>query len=258
MIQWKTLFKKEMLENWRNYKWVWVPLVVILLAIMDPITTYYLPLIMESVGGLPDGAVIEMPTPLPRDVIMMSLGQLSSLGVLIIVLMMMGTISGEIKSGVSELILVKPVTYRNYITSKWASFLIIVWISLFVALLTSWYYINVLFGELSFLSLLQVVLFYGLWLTLVVSLAIFYNTLVQIPGLVAALTIITIMAMSAITSIFDHVLTWSPIKLSEHIHETIIMNKISTDLIATAIVTIVMSIAFLMGSIYTFKRKEII
>src|SRR5690625_2902426 len=129
-MQWKTLFKKEVLENWRNYKWVWVPLVLILLAIMDPITTYYLPLIIDSVGGLPEGAVLEMPTPLPEDVIMMSLGQLSSLGVLIIVLMMMGTISGEIKSGVSELILVKPISYLNYITSKWASFLCMVWISL--------------------------------------------------------------------------------------------------------------------------------
>jgi|SRR5690625_3177428 len=258
MIQWKTLFKKEMLENWRNYKWVWVPLVVILLAIMDPITTYYLPLIMESVGGLPDGAVIEMPTPLPRDVIMMSLGQLSSLGVLIIVLMMMGTISGEIKSGVSELILVKPVTYRNYITSKWASFLIIVWVSLFVALLTSWYYINLLFGELSFLSLLQVILFYGLWLTLVVTLTIFYNALVQTPGLVAGLTIITTIAMSIITSIFDHLLTWSPIKLSEHIQEMLIINEVSIDLIATALVTIGMIAGLLIGAIYIFRKKEII
>lgn len=258
MKQWKTLFKKEILENWRNYKWIWVPLVVILLAIMDPITTYYLPLIMESVGGLPDGAVIEMPTPLPRDVIMMSLGQLSSLGVLIIVLMMIGTISGEIKSGVSELILVKPVTYLNYITSKWASFLLIVWVSLFIALLTSWYYINLLFGELSFLSLLQVILFYGLWFTLVVTLTIFYNTLVQTPGLVAALTIITIIAMSIITNIFDHLLTWSPIKLSEHIQEMLVFNEVSMDLIATALVTIGMIAGLLIGSVYVFKRKEII
>lgn len=257
-MQWKTLFKKEMLENWRNYKWIWVPLVMILLAVMDPITMYYLPLIIESVGGLPDGAVLEMPTPLPRDVIMMSLGQLSSLGVLIIVLMMMGTISGEIKSGISELILVKPVTYRNYITAKWASFLLIVWVSLSVAMLTSWYYINLLFGELSFLSLLQVVLFYGLWLSLVVTITIFYNTLVQTPGLVAALTIITTTAMSIITNIFDHLLTWSPIKLSEHIQEMLVFNEVSIDLVATALVTIGMIICLLVASSYIFRKKEVI
>src|SRR5690625_2415954 len=257
-MQWKTLFKKEMLENWRNYKWIWVPLVMILLAIMDPITTYYMPLILESVGGLPDGTVIEMPTPLPSEAIMMSLGELSSLGVLIIVLMMMGTISGEIKSGVSELILVKPITYRNYITSKWASLLLIVWVSLSIALLTSWYYINLLFGHLSFSSLLLVIIFYGLWLTLIVTLTIFYNTLVQTPGLVAALTIITTIIMSMITNIFDHLLTWSPIKLSEYIQEMLVFNEISSDLVATAIVTIGMIVGLLVGSIYIFKRKEII
>lgn len=257
-MQWKTLFKKEMLENWRNYKWIWVPLVMILLAIMDPITTYYMPLILESVGGLPDGTVIEMPTPLPSDAIMMSLGELSSLGVLIIVLMMMGTISGEIKSGVSELILVKPITYRNYITSKWASLLLIVWVSLSLALLTSWYYINLLFGHLSFSSLLLVIIFYGLWLTLIVTLTIFYNTLVQTPGLVAALTIITTIIMSMITNIFDHLLTWSPIKLSEYIQEMLVFNEISSDLVATAVVTIGMIVGLLVGSIYIFKRKEII
>lgn len=257
-MQWKTLFKKEMLENWRNYKWIWVPLVMILLAIMDPITTYYMPLILESVGGLPDGTVIEMPTPLPSDAIMMSLGELSSLGVLIIVLMMMGTISGEIKSGVSELILVKPITYRNYITSKWASLLLIVWVSLSLALLTSWYYINLLFGHLSFSSLLLVIIFYGLWLTLIVTLTIFYNTLVQTPGLVAALTIITTIIMSMITNIFDHLLTWSPIKLSEYIQEMLVFNEISMDLVATALVTIGIIITLLISSFYIFNRKEII
>src|SRR5690625_1057829 len=257
-MQWKTLFKKEMLENWRNYKWIWVPLVMILLAIMDPITTYYLPLIIESVGGLPEGAVLEMPTLLPSDVIMMSLGQLSSLGVLIIVLMMMGTISGEIKSGVSELVLVKPITHRNYITSKWASYLLIVWLSLFLAMLTIWYYINLLFGELSFLTLLLVIIFYGLWLTLIVTLAIFYNTLVKTPGLVAALTIITAIIMSIVTSIFDHLLTWSPVKLSGYIAEMLIFSEVSTDLIATSLVTIGMIVCLIVASIYIFRNKETI
>src|SRR5690625_2437539 len=149
-MQWMTLFKKEMLENWRNFKWIWVPLVITLLAIMDPITTYYMPIILDSVGGLPEGAVFEIPEPHPNEVIMMSLNQLSSLGVLIIILMSMGTIAGEIKSGVAELVLVKPINYFNYITSKWAALLFMVWMALIIAMTTSWYYINLLFGEVLF------------------------------------------------------------------------------------------------------------
>ncbi|MDY0407538.1 hypothetical protein [Paracerasibacillus soli] len=59
-MQWLILLQKEMVENWRNFKWIWVPLVFILLAIMDPISTYYLPQILEAVGGLPEGAVFEI------------------------------------------------------------------------------------------------------------------------------------------------------------------------------------------------------
>src|SRR5690625_2171981 len=255
-MQWRILFKKEMLESWRNFKWVWVPLVFILLAIFDPISTYYLPMIIDSVGSLPEGSVIEIPDPLPSEVLMMSLAQLGSLGVLIIVLMSMSTIGGEIKSGVSELILVKPVSYRNYITSKWAALLLIIWLSLFVSMISSWYYVNLLFGGLLLLPLLQTILFYGLWLTLVATLSIFYNTLFKTPGLVAALTIMTIMAMSMVTNIFEHLLIWSPINLSKHIEGVLLTNEVSTDLIFTAFVTVGMIAILLSSSIHIFKTKE--
>src|SRR5690625_1038278 len=103
-MQWKTLFHKEMLENWRNYNWIWVPLVIIVLAIMDPLTNYYLPEIIEAVGGVPEGAVFEIPTPTAQEAMMMSLSQLSTLGVLIFTFITMGTIAGERRSGVAEVI----------------------------------------------------------------------------------------------------------------------------------------------------------
>ncbi|MBP1970595.1 ABC-2 type transport system permease protein [Virgibacillus natechei] len=256
-MQWSTLFKKEMLENWRNKKWIWVPLVIILIAIIDPISNYYLPQIIESVGGMPEGASIDLPEFTPADVVMMSLGQLSSLGVLVIVLISMGIIAGERKSGVSELILVKPVSYQNYITAKWAALLVLVWGSLFLGMLASWYYTNILFGHLSLLAFLQIVFFYGLWLTLVVTVSIFYNTLFKTPGLVAFLTIITIMLMSIITQIFGHLLTWSPVHLSSYIHEMLITGSISSDLVATGLVTIVITIILLAASVFTLKNKEL-
>lgn len=244
------------MENWRNKKLVWVPLVIILLAIMDPITNYYLPQIMESVGGLPDGTTIELPNFAPSEVIMMSLGQFSSLGVLVIVLISMGTIAGERKSGVIELILVKPVAYLNFITAKWAALLVLVWGSLILGLLASWYYITILYGDLSFGSLLLVVIFYGLWLTLVVTLSIFFNTLFKSTGVVGFLTILTIMLMSMVTKIFGHILAWSPNNMSDHIFDMLMMGDISMELVATAIVTIILSVVLLIISIFTFRTKE--
>ncbi|MFZ3577992.1 ABC transporter permease [Virgibacillus sp. DJP39] len=256
-MQWITLFRKETLENWRNFKWIWVPLVMILIACMDPVSTYYLPQIIDAVGGMPEGAVINLPEYNPSDIIFMSLSQFSSLGVLIIVLMSMGSIASERKSGVLELILVKPVSYKNYITAKWMSLLLLVWLSFILGMLASWYYINLLFGGMPFSSLLYVILFYGLWLTLVVTLSIFYNSLVKTPGLVAFLTILTIMIMSIITKIFAQYLEWSPSNLSGHIQQLLAKNEIPVDLLGSTGITILMIILLLTGSIYTFKSKEL-
>ncbi|RDW20862.1 ABC transporter permease [Oceanobacillus arenosus] len=256
-MQWMALFRKEITEYWRNKKWIWVPLVFILLAIIDPVSNYYLPQILESVGGLPDGTVIELPDFAPAEVVMMSLGQLSSLGVLVITLMSMATIAGERRSGVSELILVKPVAYRNYITAKWAALLALVWASLLIGMLASWYYINILYGELSLHSILLVIIFYGFWLTLVVSVSIFYNTLFKTPGIVAFLTIATIILMSIVTQIFSHVLVWSPNNLTMYLMEMVQTGSISSDLVWTAIVTIIISIGLLIAAIIALKKKEL-
>ncbi|GAE95391.1 hypothetical protein JCM21714_4624 [Gracilibacillus boraciitolerans JCM 21714] len=93
-MQWFTIFKKEILEDWRNFKWIWVPLVFIVICIMDPLSTYYLPQIIDAVGGMPEGAVFEVPAVQPEQAIMMSLAELSMFGVLVIVAISMAVIAG--------------------------------------------------------------------------------------------------------------------------------------------------------------------
>src|SRR5699024_7910571 len=107
----------------------------------------------------------------------------------------------------------------------------------------------------SFILLLQVFFFYGLWLTLVSSISIFYNTFLNTPGLVAALTIITIISMSIVSNIFGHLLTWSPIYLSTYIHDMLIFNQISTVLIVTSLITIALICIFVIGSIFNMRKK---
>ncbi|MCT2534402.1 ABC transporter permease [Aquibacillus koreensis] len=255
-MQWRTIFAKEMSEDWRNFKWVWVPLVFILIAIMDPITTYFLPKILDSVGGMPDGAVFEMPEVSPVDAIMMSLTELSMFGVLVTVVISMGVISGERKSGVAELVLVKPVGYFTYISSKWAGKLLLVLTSYIIGMLVSWYYVNILFGEITFSDFMSLLFFYGLWLVLVITITIFYNTLFKVPGVVGAVSIGTIIVMSILNQIFSHKLTWFPNSLSSHIGEMLTTGEISGDLWGTSVVIIILVIVLLVSSLFTFRGKE--
>ncbi|WP_058306043.1 ABC transporter permease [Gracilibacillus massiliensis] len=255
-MQWMTIFKKELLEDWRNYKWIWVPLVFIVICIMDPISTYYLPQILESVGGMPEGTVIEPPEVEPAQAIMMSLTELSMLGVLVIVAISMAVISGERKSGVAELILVKPVSYFTYISAKWAEKLLLVFTSYLIGMLASWYYVDLLFGQITVGQFFSLFFFYLIWLIFVISLTIFYNTIVKVPGLVLTLTVVTIMAMSAINQIFSYRMPWFPNSISGHITKMLMEGSVPSALWGAASITIIVSVGLLIASNYILKTKE--
>ena len=156
--QWAVVYNKEMLEMWRSFKWLWVPLVFILLGIMQPVSTYYLPQILESAGGLPDGAVIEIPMPTGGQAMAEVLGQYSSIGLLVLVLAGMAIVSGEKQSRTIELIMVRPIRHSSFITAKWAGFVTITLVSLCAGCLSGWYYTELLIGHVDFLNIVQSVL----------------------------------------------------------------------------------------------------
>ena len=70
MTQWTVLYRKEMTEMARNYKILWIPIVFILLGVMQPVSSYYMPEILDTFGGLPEGTILEMPTPTGAEVLM--------------------------------------------------------------------------------------------------------------------------------------------------------------------------------------------
>ena len=257
-MQWVTLFKKEILENWRNKKWIWVPIVMMVICSMDLISYYFLPEIINAVGGVPEGAIIEIPDLAPSEVITLSLEQLSLFGVIVIALITMGTIAGERSSGITEIILVKPVRYVNYVTSKWVVYVILANISLLIGMVMAWYYTNILYGSLSFGIVFKIIFFYSLWLTFVLTLSIFFNTIFKSPGLVIAGTMITIALMSGINMAIGHKFTWFPNQLSNHIHEMVSSQSIPSELIGTATIIGIVIIVLLYMSILLFKRKALV
>lgn len=257
MIQWVQLFRKECLEMWRNFKWIWVPLVFIVLGMTDPLTTFYMPLILESVGNLPEGAVIEMPVPSAGEVLMMSTGQFNMLGVLVVVFASMSLIASERRSGVAGLILVRPVPYASYVTSKWAALLLLGWISLFLGYLSSWYYINVLFDSIPFLVLFKSYVIYGLWFSFILTLVVFFNAVFKVPGLVAFVTLTCVILISILTNIFEQWLYLSPAMLIDFVGIMVTEERFGPHLLITLFVTIIAIISLLAASIFILRRKEL-
>lgn len=256
MKQWQILFKKEMIGSFRDRKWIWVPLVMIFIAVIDPITNYYLPEILDAVGGLPEGALFEFPEITAVNAAEMTLGQLGILGVLVIALISMGAIASERKSGIAELILVKPVSFTVYILSKWAGYIVLVWAAYLLAMLFAWYYIGVLYEFIPFAEFLIFTLFYGLWLTFVVTVSIFYNSIFKSAGVVAFSTLATLIIISVLTSLFGERMNYSPSNLGKHAVEMLHTGEISVALYASGGITILLCVLIILLSINLFQKKE--
>ncbi len=257
MRQWVVLLQKELLEMWRNFKWIWVPITFILIGVQQPISTYYMPQILDSLGGMPKGMVLKLPTPTAPEVLVQGLSQYTSLGVLIIVLSTMGIIASERKSGVAAMILVKPVSYPSFVTAKWAGGLLLVWVSFFIGYLATWYYTGILFDWVPVGDSLLAYLYYGLWLTVILTLTLFFSASFLAPGIAAFISLAVTIVLSLVTSTLSNRLEWSPARLTTYANEIILKKGISEYALPTTLISILLIILCLIFSIIIFRKKEL-
>jgi ABC-2 type transport system permease protein len=257
MRQWLSLFQKEILEMWRNYKWIWVPITFILLGVSEPLTSYYMKDILDSLGGLPDEAVIDIPLPSAGAVLASGLSQYSTIGVLIIVLGTMGVIASERKSGVAAMILVKPVSYFSYITSKWAGSLLLVWVSLFIGYLSTWYYTGQLFDWIPIGEFFQSYLLYGLWLTVILTITVFFSAALLAPGMAGFISLALALVVSIISGALSHLLEWSPSQLTSYASTLLTAGELPDNTLPASLIAIIIIAIFLWLSVFIFKKKEL-
>lgn len=237
MGQLSTIYRKEIIYFWRSKQFVWLPIVLMIFAVLDALSYYYLPEIIQWSGGLPEGTVFEATSLEAYDAVMMGIDQLSFIGSLIIIAISMGVIAKERQAGLAEIIFTKPIHPATYIMAKWFALITITTFSLFLALLFNWIYVNELFGAIAFQQFIFVFIFYNFWFSLIVT--------------------ITVFLMSAINMAFGHRLSYFPNQLSIHIKEMLINQEVSKALLVTSAIILLLNLILLMASIFIFKRKKI-
>ncbi|TLS37555.1 ABC transporter permease [Pseudalkalibacillus caeni] len=258
MGQWFILFKKECMESWRNYKWLWMPSVFLILGLMQPITTYYLPDILATAGELPEGSEISIPIPPAPDVIAATFGQFSQIGILVLVLASMGIVAGERASGTASMILARPVSRFSFISAKWAAMLLLTWLSYLVGYAGSWYYTFLLIGEVEATNAIGAFFVYGLWLTFAVTLTVFFSTILKNAGIVAFLSIGSLLVISALSHTLTKLLAWSPGRLSVHASSIVSTGEGADHFFLALSVSIGIIIVLLILAYYLFKQKELV
>lgn len=255
MNQFGVLLKKEWRENLRNFKVFWIPAVFILLAILEPVSNYFLPQILDSVGNLPEGTVLEFPTPLPEQIMAAIMGQYQLIGLLIIVLAYMGTIAGERKSGTATLLYARPLSFPAYFMSKWLMASIIALASVWLGFLAGYYYTYLLFGSIEWLDLLRFGATYSIWILLVVSIVMAASALMPNAGLAAAVSLAVIFISQLIDSLLGTYWTLSPLKLPAYAVAWMETAPDSADFWWTVVLAIVLIASLIaLGIVLSAKR----
>jgi ABC-2 type transport system permease protein len=254
MNQWMVLYRKEMLEMGRNYKWLWVPLVFILLGLMNPVTAYYTPQLLEA-NGLSAEVIKSLPVPTGTEVMAKALGQYGTLGMLILVLSFMGTVAGERLHGSATLVLVKPVSRLTYITSKWAGMMTLTIVSFVLGYAATWYYTDILIGAVPFDRIWQSLLLYSVWLLFMTTVTLFFSCLLLSSGGIAFLSLLTAAALTLITGLLGRYMKWSPGRLSGEASHLLNSGQAGTGLWLPLVVTALLAALLIYGAAAYAQRK---
>jgi ABC-2 type transport system permease protein len=166
------LIRKEIREQLRTYRLVVVAGVFLLFGISTPLMLKYLPEFLKLAG---ENMQINMPPPTAAQALVEYAGSVGQIGVLVAVLVAMGSVANELQRGTAVMTLSKPVTRAAFITAKFAAMSLTFVVSLAVASALCLAYTVWLIGSADAVSffglnlLLAVFLMFGLAVTVLFS-----------------------------------------------------------------------------------------
>ncbi|CAM3239254.1 ABC transporter permease subunit [Filibacter tadaridae] len=254
MSGFSVLLKKEWRENSRNFKVLWIPIAFIIFGILEPVTNHFLPEIMKSVGNMPEGADFQWPEFKGEDIFSSLLGQYQFIGILIIVLAFMGSISGERKNGTATLLYVRPLSYGHYFLSKWLVTNGVVLGSVWLGILAAWYYIEILFNHVDAWEVFAFIATYSIWIVFVVTVVLALSAWLPTGG-AAGLAIFATLIFQIIDSLIGTYWTVSPWKVAIYATYWFQPNADMSDLWMSIIITVLFIIVLIIFGSSMAKRN---
>lgn len=213
MTGFATLLRKELLEQWRTRRIVIVGVVFLLFGIGSPLLAKFTPEILRAVGtGLP-GATIELPPPTTADAVGQLAKNVGQLGILIAILLAMGSVAAEKERGTAAFVLAMPAGRGAFLLAKLVALGTTLLVAMAVAAAGAWLYTWLLFEPLSVPGFVALALL--LWLELLAFAAItFLASTAFASQLIAGGVGFVALVVLSIVAAFPVVGEWSPVAAS--------------------------------------------
>jgi ABC-2 type transport system permease protein len=196
-----TVFRKEMLEQWRTSRFLIVAAVFAVFGLASPLLAKFTPEMLKAIPGVPPEILSAFPTPTVVDAVAQYVKNMSQFGILLALLMTMGVVVQEKERGTAAFFLTRPVSRETFLLAKFAALTVTFIVSLALAAIGCWCYTLVLFEPLAwgpFLALngLMLVVF-----LVYMALSLLGSTLARTQGIAVGLAFVALIVVGGIGSL---------------------------------------------------------
>lgn len=213
MTGFTTLLRKELLEQWRTRRLLIVGIVFLLFGLGSPLIAKYTPEIVQSVGtGMP-GATISLPPATTADAVGQLAKNVGQLGVLIAILLSMGSVAGEKERGTAAFVLTMPAGRGAFLAAKLVALGTTLLVAMALATAGAWIYTTALFEPLPIPGTIAMGLVLWLELLAFVSITFLASTAFAsqlVAGGVGFVALVVLSILAAIPVAGE----WSPMSAS--------------------------------------------
>jgi len=173
------VFRKEVLEQWRTHKLLIVTAVLVLFGLTSPMLARFLPEFLSAIPGVPAGLTSIIPEPTVNDAIIQYIKNMSQFGILLALLMSMGSVAQEKERGTAAMILTRPVSRGTFLLAKFAALRFTFFVGITLAALGCWYYTWLLFEPLPWLPFVWMNILMLVNFLVYVAMTLFCSTLLR-------------------------------------------------------------------------------
>jgi len=195
------VFRKEMLEQWRTYRFLIVAAVFAAFGLASPLLAKFTPELLKSIPDVPPELLAVIPAPTVVDAVAQYVKNMSQFGILLALLMTMGVVAQEKERGTAAFFLTRPVSRETFLLAKFAALMVTFAASLTLAAIGCWYYTLVLFEPLAWRPFLVL---NGLMLVIFLvymALALLASTIARTNGVAVGLAFVALILVGGIGSL---------------------------------------------------------
>jgi ABC-2 type transport system permease protein len=200
-------FRKELIEQWRSYRLVVVGAVLLVFGFASPLLAKYGPEIIRLALPESDSILQLIPEPTTADAVSQYLKNISQFGILLAVLMTMGSVAQEKDKGTAALMLVKPLPRSVFLAAKMVALGLTFATGIVLAGVACYYYTMLLFEALSLSAWLALNGLLLLFILVYVALTLLCSTLSRsqvVSGALAFGFLVVLSVLGAVPRLGDY------------------------------------------------------